>query len=182
MDKLVCISCGKEKEKSEFYKKWRGSEHYSKECSECTKKRTKQQREKIMSDPKLLEEHRKKARERQREYRKKRTEEQKSRDLKNQYSFVEKRRNWIDDLKAPCYKCGETRRYLIQWHHIDPSKKEFAISSGCTQSKERILSETKKCLCLCANCHMEFHHFYGIKPKNPNQDLIEYVGGIPSNG
>ena len=77
MDKFVCISCGQEKDQNQFYKKWRGREYYSKECCDCTKKRTKQQRDRIRSDPALLEESRRKARERQKEYRKRRTEEQK---------------------------------------------------------------------------------------------------------
>lgn len=176
MDKFVCISCGQEKDQNQFYKKWRGREYYSKECCDCTKKRTKQQRDRIRSDPALLEESRRKARERQKEYRKRRTEEQKKQSLESQYSFVEKRREWIESLKTNCAKCGESRKYLIHWHHIDPSQKEFAISSGCTQAKHRILEETKKCVCLCANCHTEFHHFYGQKPSDPVKSLSEYLG------
>lgn len=178
MDKFVCVSCGQEKEKTAFYKKWRGTEYYSKECSDCTKKRTKQQRERLKENPALLEESRKRARERQKEYRKNRTQEQKERDLKNQYSFVEKRRLWIDTLKTDCLKCGESRKYLIHWHHVLPQNKAFAVSSGCTQSQKRILEETKKCVCLCANCHTEFHYFYGTNPQNPKEDLDEYLRGV----
>ena len=104
-------------------------------------------------------------------------EEQKQRDLQSQYNFVSKRREWIESLKTPCKKCGETRKYVMHWHHINPENKEFAISSGCIQSKEKILKEKEKCICLCANCHSEFHHFYGIKPKNPQKDLEEYLVG-----
>ena len=179
MDLIIkkCRSCGKEKPINEFYKKWRGKETYSDECSECTKKRTKQQRERLKQNPELLEIHRAKARERTKERRKNRTEEQKQRDLQSQYNFVSKRREWIESLKTPCKKCGETRKYVMHWHHINPENKEFAISSGCIQSKEKILKEKEKCICLCANCHSEFHHFYGIKPKNPQKDLEEYLGG-----
>ena len=38
-----------------------------------------------------------------------------------------------------------------------------------------VIAEVKKTVCLCANCHKEFHHFYGIKPLNPVKDLEEYL-------
>ena len=41
-------------------------------------------------------------------------------------------------------------------HHIDPSAKEFTISSAMT-SWERIAAELGKCVLLCARCHREVH-------------------------
>lgn len=172
-----CRSCGVLKPIEEFYKKWRGKEVYSDECAECTKRRTKQQRERLKNDPQRLELHRSKAREKTKERRKNRSEEQKQKDLQNQYDFVARRRAWIEELKTDCVKCGETRKYLIHWHHVDPSQKEFALSSGCTKSKEKILQESKKCVCLCANCHTEFHHFYGINPIDAVECLKKYLQG-----
>lgn len=177
-----CRSCSKEKPLSEFYKKWRGQEVYSNECAECTKKRTKQQRESLKQNPERLEAHRAKARERQKERRKNRNQEQKRMDLERQYNFVARRREWMESLKTPCEKCGEKRHYVIHWHHIDPAKKVFALSSGCTQAKERILKEQEKCVCLCANCHTEFHHIYGLTPEEPKQALEEYLGKESENG
>jgi predicted HNH restriction endonuclease len=40
---------------------------------------------------------------------------------------------------------------------------------------ETIDSEIKKCVCLCSNCHKEFHYFYGTKPKQPEKDLEHYL-------
>lgn len=89
------------------------------------------------------------------------------------------RQKFIDGLKTPCMKCGEDRKYLIQFHHIDNDSKEFTIGDGwCYRSEENLKNEVNKCVCLCANCHFEFHHFYGKHPTTPKESLEEYLGGI----
>lgn len=46
----------------------------------------------------------------------------------------------------------------MEFHHKDPSKKDFGISSaGTTKSFERIKLELDKCDLLCSNCHKEIH-------------------------
>jgi hypothetical protein len=42
----------------------------------------------------------------------------------------------------------------LQFHHIDPSEKEFEISESA-YSLENLIAEAKKCVLLCANCHAE---------------------------
>ena len=76
-------------------------------------------------------------------------------------------------LKTPCVKCGEKRPWVIQFHHIDPSTKSINISEGKT--KEELLNELSKCVCLCSNCHDEFHYFFGVNPKNPAEALKKYL-------
>ena len=85
-----------------------------------------------------------------------------------QYDRTAKNRKFefIDSLKTPCRKCGESRLYVIDFHHIDPGTKSFNIS-GSTRKYDSLLEESKKCVCLCSNCHKEFHHLYGMIPKNP---------------
>lgn len=58
-----------------------------------------------------------------------------------------------------CIICGYMKSgRALSFHHIDPKKKEFGISSrGLTRSWEKIRSELDKCVLLCANCHMEVH-------------------------
>lgn len=88
-----------------------------------------------------------------------------------------KRAEFNKKWKHPCEKCGESRLYLIQFHHKDPSTKLFCIGASATQKKPDILeNEIKKCVCLCSNCHDEFHYFYGGKPKEPIKALEEYLG------
>ena len=87
-----------------------------------------------------------------------------------------KRKEFNEKWKHPCEKCGESRLYLIQFHHIDPDTKEFCIGAQATSKTIDVLErEVKKCVCLCSNCHNEFHYFYGAKPKNPVQALEEYL-------
>lgn len=80
-----------------------------------------------------------------------------------------------DSLKTPCLKCGEARKYLIQYHHIDPATKAFQIGTNVKRPDDVVMAEVAKCVCLCANCHKEFHHFYGNKPKFPVESLQEYI-------
>lgn len=89
----------------------------------------------------------------------------------------ERRRAFNEKWKHPCEKCGEERLYLIQFHHIDPSTKSFCIGANATSKQDALLEEeVKKCICLCSNCHDEFHYLYGAKPKNPVESLSEYLG------
>ena len=62
--------------------------------------------------------------------------------------------------EASCAKCGDTRGYVLDYHHTDPSQKENTIAR-MTSNKytlDKIYQEIEKCICLCANCHREFHH------------------------
>ena len=80
---------------------------------------------------------------------------------------------YIDSLKTNCVKCGEDRKWLIQFHHIIPDNKNFQIQA--THSKENLLEESKKCVCMCCNCHTEYHFFFGKKPSNPELSLQNYL-------
>lgn len=97
----------------------------------------------------------------------------------NKESIIAKKRAKIEytyTFKQPCQKCGDSRLYLIQFHHIDPKTKLFEVSKSGSHTIEDIEQEVKKCVCLCSNCHDEFHYFYGDKPENPVEALEEYLG------
>ena len=55
--------------------------------------------------------------------------------------------------------------------------KHFSIGEGANyhKSKEDVINEAKKCVCLCANCHKEYHYLYGIRPEHPVETLEEYL-------
>lgn len=82
----------------------------------------------------------------------------------------------MQELKTPCVKCGENRKYVIDFHHIDPSTKKFNVGTAKTYSVKTLMNEVKKCVCLCRNCHQEYHYFYGNKPEKPIETLEEYLG------
>ena len=56
-----------------------------------------------------------------------------------------------------CAECGyRTCSAALQFHHVDPSTKRFALShAGVTRSLDRAREEARKCVLLCANCHAE---------------------------
>lgn len=57
-----------------------------------------------------------------------------------------------------CEVCGYNKCIdAFDFHHLDPSKKEFRISDGCTRSWDKIKLELDKCILVCANCHREIH-------------------------
>jgi hypothetical protein len=57
-----------------------------------------------------------------------------------------------------CERCGYDKcQAAMDFHHRDPSRKDFSISSGRTMSWERAVRELDKCILLCSNCHREEH-------------------------
>ena len=68
----------------------------------------------------------------------------------------------IDDvkqnkLKGGCSVCGAYHPAILDFHHIDPTKKDFTIAQSRTKSKEKFLKELDKCIVLCSNCHRVLH-------------------------
>jgi 5-methylcytosine-specific restriction endonuclease McrA len=67
------------------------------------------------------------------------------------------KRALLDAAGGACCLCGYDRYAgALQFHHVDPAKKAFAIADrGVARSLERALAEARKCVLLCANCHAE---------------------------
>lgn len=61
--------------------------------------------------------------------------------------------------KLCCNCCEETETCCLDFHHRDPSMKDFNISYASRQgySWERLMEEVGKCLVVCANCHRKIH-------------------------
>ena len=84
----------------------------------------------------------------------------------------------IQNLKKEtvCQKCGESRWYLLDYHHIDPTTKKNTVARLTIHSSlENALEEIDKCIPLCSNCHREFHYF----EKEKNISLLEYLNLTP---
>lgn len=57
-----------------------------------------------------------------------------------------------------CVRCGYDKCVAaIDFHHIDPTEKDFNIASRQCISKERLSNEVNKCIVICRNCHAELH-------------------------
>lgn len=81
------------------------------------------------------------------------------------YSYQQERgkkrkKKVIDLMGGKCVKCGYCRNYAaLEFHHLDPSKKEINISGdGIKGSWKRLTEELKKCILVCSNCHREEHN------------------------
>lgn len=100
--------------------------------------------------------------------------------LSGRHKYLDSRLELLWSLKTPCVRCGEDRKCSIHFHHINPQEKSVSLSCWSI-GKARMLEESKKCICLCANCHEEFHYIYGHHPENPVEALQEYLKGEVEN-
>ena len=81
---------------------------------------------------------------------------------------VQRRRRKVKRMAVDL--CGRTCQYcglkspmdcVYDFHHCDPSKKNFAISAkGHCRSWEVVKAELELCIMLCANCHRIRHSKY----------------------
>jgi hypothetical protein len=67
--------------------------------------------------------------------------------------------NLIKKMGGVCSACkGSFHPAAYDFHHLDPSKKDFGITSAMIKmSLQRVLEEAEKCILLCANCHRIEH-------------------------
>lgn len=57
-----------------------------------------------------------------------------------------------------CEKCSYDKCLrALEFHHLDPTQKDFGISKTLTKSIKTLFEETDKCILLCSNCHAEEH-------------------------
>lgn len=60
-------------------------------------------------------------------------------------------------MGGKCVKCGyKNCLQALEFHHLDPSQKDFTISN-CDLRLAEAIEESKKCILICSNCHKEFH-------------------------
>lgn len=59
-----------------------------------------------------------------------------------------------------CRKCGDTRHYVLDFHHRNPNEKEFVISDKIRCNLNTMMKEIEKCDVLCSNCHREWHYLF----------------------
>jgi hypothetical protein len=62
----------------------------------------------------------------------------------------------VEEAGGRCRICGYNRCIAaLQFHHLDPTAKEFNLARRGARSIERLRTEARKCVLLCSNCHAE---------------------------
>lgn len=68
-----------------------------------------------------------------------------------------KKKLLVEYKGGKCEVCGYDKCLsALEFHHIDASEKDFAISSS-SKCLEELKLEADKCILVCANCHREIH-------------------------
>lgn len=100
--------------------------------------------------------HKAESRERNRKWRKLNPEKSKER----WRAEARRYRARMDEYKSSrgCALCGESHPACLEFHHVDPKKKERNIGTSAGLKWATILAEISKCTLLCSNCHRKLHH------------------------
>ena len=78
----------------------------------------------------------------------------------------DRKRKALELLGKKCQICGYNKNMsALDFHHLDPSKKEYGWSQFKKYKWENVIKELKKCIILCKNCHAEIH--------SPSNTLLE---------
>jgi hypothetical protein len=84
----------------------------------------------------------------------------------NQYCgnrWVDRKIEAIEYKGGKCEDCNLSypdQPYVIfDFHHLDPSQKEFQWNKLRQKSLDSIKKELDKCVLLCSNCHRKRHHY-----------------------
>ena len=68
---------------------------------------------------------------------------------------------YIEYMGGKCKHCGieltENNYSIFDFHHKDPTSKEFVWTKLRLLKEEKIIEELNKCQLLCANCHRLVH-------------------------
>jgi len=71
----------------------------------------------------------------------------------------EHKRLLVEYKGGKCSICGYDK-YIgaLDFHHVDPNKKDFSVSSWANSSLILLKAEADKCILVCSNCHRELHN------------------------
>jgi len=82
-------------------------------------------------------------------------------DEKSHWVTVHKRKKkkaLVEYKGGRCEMCNYDKCFAaLDFHHKNPDKKDFNVSSKKSLTLERLKKEVDKCIMLCKNCHTEIH-------------------------
>ena len=93
------------------------------------------------------------------------------RNVQNKKNRAKTKKDLIDYKGGKCEKCGYDNPVALQFHHKDPSEKDFTILST-NRNVKLLFEEADKCMLLCANCHFELH---AEQDQQKLDEQIEYL-------
>jgi len=77
---------------------------------------------------------------------------------------------FIKSHKTECVVCGEKENVCLDFHHLDPTQKDFNLARQSKyQSFEKIKKEIDKCIIVCSNCHRKIHAGLIILDHGPDE-------------
>lgn len=105
---------------------------------------------------------------------------------KNVSDFRRRRKaNLIKAMGGKCCLCGYDKvQDALDFHHIDPSTKEYGIAEkGTCHNLDKDIAEIRKCVLVCANCHREIHaNLYSIEELKNSQYIDEqFINELKEN-
>ena len=82
--------------------------------------------------------------------------------IKFDRALKERKVKYINHFKREhhCIICGEVSPCCLEFHHLKPEFKSFAISSAPCNIKitlKELKTEIRKCVMICSNCHKKLH-------------------------
>jgi len=104
--------------------------------------------------------------------------------------WKDRKRKAIELLGGKCTVCGYCKNMAaMHFHHVNPKDKEFNWDKLRETKWETIITELKKCILLCGNCHAEHHwpnentdftiQSYLNKSLDGKQLLLKSTGNCP---
>jgi hypothetical protein len=83
---------------------------------------------------------------------------QKSNTIGQRKRRLRKKEILVKEAGGKCSKCGYNKCLkALSFHHKDPAEKDFTLSDEGDRNLDILREEIKKCILLCANCHIEEH-------------------------
>lgn len=89
-----------------------------------------------------------------------------------------RKHNLMSVFGSKCCLCGYDKvQDALEFHHINPEEKEYAIAkNGTCHDLEKDLAEIKKCILVCSNCHREIHkNLYSEEELREKQNYNEEI-------
>lgn len=91
--------------------------------------------------------------------------------------FKDMKTKSVKYMGGKCSICGYNKcQDALEFHHKNPDKKDFSISSHRGTNFDKIKKELDKCIMLCSNCHREVHAGLHTQPEPSSQLLCEDQG------